>query len=133
MTPLNNILLIDDDSTTNLLNEIHIQNLGITNKITILDSAVKALDLIFEQNVHSDLIFLDLNMPVMNGWQFLEEYCARCKGQKSKIIILTASINPSDKEKAVNDSCVLDFVSKPLNKDKIMNLMATYENSLLNS
>ncbi|MFD0991066.1 response regulator [Mariniflexile jejuense] len=127
-----NVLLIDDDSTTNLLNEIHIKKAGIAKSITIADSALQALDIIFVEKKIPDLIFLDLNMPVMNGWQFLDEYCQRCTDTtKPIIIVLTASINPADKEMADNNSCVLDFVNKPLNKDKVKGIINKLENNII--
>jgi len=65
-----------------------------------------------------EIILLDLNMPVMDGWEFLEIFQQRFPefAAKTKIFILSSSINPSDREKAKSESNVVDFLSKPLDE-----------------
>ena len=71
-----------------------------------------------------DLIYLDLNMPVMNGWEFLEAMAAR-ERNGVKIFVLTSSIDPSDRRKAEENPLVSSMLEKPLDKEKIKQSLVT--------
>lgn len=64
-----------------------------------------------------DILLLDLNMPVCDGWKFLESYSNSNHNRKMDIYILSSSINPDDKKKASKFDMVNDFVSKPISND----------------
>lgn len=64
-----------------------------------------------------DILFLDLNMPVCDGWKFLEAYSNSSHKKKMDIYIISSSINPDDKKKASKFKMVNDFVSKPISND----------------
>ncbi len=72
-----------------------------------------------------DIIFLDLSMPIMDGWEFLEEYILLEPniGKKIKLFIFTSSISPHDIERAKNISVVSDFIIKPLLKEKYIEML----------
>ena len=74
-----------------------------------------------------DIIFLDLSMPIMDGWEFLEEYILLEPniGKKIKLFIFTSSISPHDIERAKNISVVSDFIIKPLLKEKFIEMLKT--------
>ena len=103
---INCILLIDDDKSTNFLHKIIIEETGVSEKVEAVQSGQEALDYLErkKEGVYPkpDLIFLDINMPGMNGWEFLEEYEKLDDNLKGEIMImmLTTSINPDDEEKA---------------------------------
>jgi|SRR6185437_9788487 len=124
---LNCILLIEDNEFTNIFNQKLIKNLGITEQVYVTESGKEALDFLlnkgrFEDNELSypnpDIIFLDINMPGMNGWEFIEEFKESKKDKSilSKIVMLTTSPNPDDEQKAKLISEIIAFKRKPLTK-----------------
>ena len=126
------ILLVDDDEFTNSLHKMVIEDVGISRHIEIAETVDLALDLLEcprEQDCKTpDLIFLDLNIPGMNGWDFLDSYRELKKNSSSKslIIILSNSSNPYDKKKAEGYSEVAGFRSKPLTDLMIHEIMDHY-------
>jgi|SRR5688572_1924227 len=117
---LNCVLLVDDDDIVNHLHKNIIEGEGLSKHIQVADSVNLAIDLLNCPKVvdckNPDLILLDLNMPGLNGWDFLDTYheLQKEKGKNSLIIILTNSHNPYDKKKAESYSEVVGFRSKPL-------------------
>src|SRR5215212_10175209 len=97
---LNCVLLIDDDEPTNFFNQIIIENTGCAEEIKTAQSGQEALE--YLTNISGsdksfpcpDLIFLDINMPAMNGWEFLEKYRTLDGHLKGKVMIvmLTTSL-----------------------------------------
>ncbi|MEM6644583.1 MAG: response regulator [Bacteroidota bacterium] len=122
------IILIDDDATTNYLNKIIIEKSGLVDQILVFDSATEALGF-FEQSageVNGSLVLLDINMPIMNGWEFLDRYSHLNEKGEEKIVLLTSSISPSDKKAAEENPYVADFKSKPLSSVVIKELVQEY-------
>lgn len=115
MIKLNEILLIDDDYATNLLHSIHIEQLNITSKIKVVENGVEAIEYLKKCTSLPNLIFLDINMPIMDGWTFLENYKKLWQPKDSFIVMLSSSINPEDHKKASKDLFIKHFASKPLN------------------
>lgn len=115
------ILFVDDDEISNFVSVKTIEDAGIADYIQSVTSAMDALEII-DQGIEGkvalpDLIFLDINMPVMNGWDFLEAY-RKIKDKLPRpirIIILTSSVYQQDKEKAATFEEVDDYTLKPLN------------------
>lgn len=120
---IKNLLLIDDDHTTLRLLTLMITRQGFAESVFTLNNGQEGVDY-FDQLVNSeegtvpDLIFLDINMPIMNGWDFLDEYSARFEHvfPDTKICMLTSSVDPMDKLQAFYYSSVITFISKPLFK-----------------
>ena len=114
------MLLIDDDEATNYINDIIIRDSGLVKKIEKANTGRKALDFLQSEtdNKHPqpDMILLDINMPAMDGWEFMEEYRSLEEDQKATIIVvmLTTSLNPEDEERARAIKEINDFRSKPL-------------------
>ncbi|MEL6133483.1 MAG: response regulator, partial [Bacteroidota bacterium] len=75
-----------------------------------------------------DLIFLDINMPSMTGWEFLDAYMQLSEEQKAKIVIcmLTTSRSPIEQEKAAQYDIINAFMSKPLTQDRLMDIIQTH-------
>lgn len=126
---LNCILLIDDDSDDNEYHEIILRKLAITEKIDIAINGVEAIKYLkTKDRVPPELIFLDINMPKMNGWEFLEEYKDLDVKQKAKVVImiLSTSTNPEYIKKANEIKEVTGYESKPLDKDMIERILTEH-------
>lgn len=132
MKKLNCVLLIDDDEPTNFLNEMIIAQLNCTESIVAVQSGREALDYLGAkeegQYPQPDLILLDINMPGMNGWEFLEKYKELDASQKGKVIImmLTTSLNPDDEAKAHGIADIKSFMRKPLTKEAFLDVLNQY-------
>lgn len=114
-------MLIDDDHITNFLNQEIIEELEVCENLSCYQNPLEALKDITTRISNSselpDYIFLDLNMPKLNGWGFLDTLINNHDENKLPLIyILTTSINPDDKAKSSNYSCIKGFYNKPLNE-----------------
>lgn len=120
--PLQCILLVDDNPDDNFFHERVIRNNQYSDCVISKESAKEALSFIKSRSKTEasqiDLIFLDINMPGMNGWEFLEEYNKLDKALQNGVIVvmLTTSDNPEDKAKAKEWGFTSDFKTKPLTK-----------------
>ena len=123
----NKILCIDDDPITLMLCKKVISKAGFSNNIdTVLngEEAINYFKKIKENNDKlPEIVFLDLNMPVMDGWDFLETLssneCCKIIFKDIKIIILSSTIDPKDIEKAKKYPEVHHFFSKPITKEML--------------
>ena len=121
-------MLIDDDEPTNFLSRLLIEEARCAEHIQVADSGRMALDFLSSGHNSPDLIFLDINMPAMNGWEFLEKYRQLDKGKQGKIVIimLTTSLNPDDKVKAAKIPEISGFENKPLSSELIDRVIKKY-------
>ncbi|HEY8934212.1 MAG TPA: response regulator [Cyclobacteriaceae bacterium] len=127
MKKLNCIMLIDDNPDDNFFHERVIRKCDAAENIIVMQAATVALEYLQSKpDMCPDLIFLDINMPGMNGWEFLEEYNKLDKSLQSRVIVimLTTSENPDDQIKAVN--IVTDFKTKPLTKEMLEEIITTH-------
>jgi len=129
---LNCILLIDDDKPTNFINEVVIKQLDCAEKIVVVQNGSEALDYLKSkddgEHPQPDLIFLDINMPAMNGWEFLEKYTELDKKQHGKVVVimLTTSLNQDDEKKASGIPYINGFKSKPLTPEIMLEVLEEY-------
>jgi CheY-like chemotaxis protein len=130
---LNCVLLIDDDEPTNFLNQIIIEGSGCAEEIKTAQSGREALDYLLRINSDQtypcpDLIFLDINMPAMNGWEFLEKYRQLDSHYKGKVMIvmLTTSLFPEDKQRSKEIQEISAFENKPLTEEKLDNILKKF-------
>ncbi len=125
------VMLIDDNEIDNLINQKMIEAAALTKHIYTCTGAKSAIE--FLRNVEKievadqvlpDLIFLDIDMPLMDGFQFLDEFekFVNLVKKKCKIIMLTSSINPQDFNKAKKYLNVKLYLNKPLSHESIRNL-----------
>lgn len=134
MKKLSSIIIIDDDSLANFLNETIIRDADCTEYIHVFQTAVKGLDFLSQSLVYegrekgferNSLILLDLHMPPPDGWTFLKEYLQLPEVNRKKytVIILSASINPEDLQRANSIADVSGFYNKPLTHDILMEIL----------
>ena len=115
--------IIDDDKLTVKLMGILISKNDFCEEIESFYDAQKAI-LKLKQNVGNnailpDAILLDLNMPIMDGWQFLDEFISLPITKEIQIFIMTSSIDPADIEMAATYKVVKDYIMKPITTQKL--------------
>jgi CheY-like chemotaxis protein len=125
---LRRIMLIDDDKNDNYFHEREIRktdsSITVIEKTTGLD-ALEYLELNKgNKEMLPDLIFLDINMPIIDGWEFLHAYNKLDKELQHGVVIimLSTSGDPEDIEKAKTFSCVSDYITKPLTQQIMENI-----------
>ncbi len=125
---LNCIMLIDDDADDNYYHQVILRKMDITDHIEVAESGPEALDYLKKENQIPDIIFLDINMPGMSGWDFLDEYKKLNARQKETVIIimLTTSISPADMAKADTMSEITSFRSKPMTREMLNDILERY-------
>ena len=118
---LQEILLVDDSHSDNFIHERRIRNMNVTERIVTKYNGREAIDYLstaLSEDTYPapDLIFLDINMPVMDGWEFLEEYAKLPDEKKARIVLamLTTSTAAQDKERAQKFHQLSKFITKPL-------------------
>jgi len=122
------VLLIDDDQISNLINERVVKKSGVAEQVVVCNSAKSGLEFLSslqgQQAAGPEVILLDINMPVMDGFGFLEEFSRYPAPFRDKVAIamLTSSLNEMDKTRSFQFENVVDFISKPLNETKIKEL-----------
>lgn len=130
------VLLIDDDRPTNFLHKKIIERTGIAVEVQSLTSASEALEFLTGTGKYEDMpqlnrpgiIFLDINMPGMNGWEFMDAYHQLTESQRARIVVimLTTSLNADDRERAMQDKDIATFYHKPLRSEMVMELVNQY-------
>jgi CheY-like chemotaxis protein len=127
MKKLRCVLLVDDDPTANFVNETLLEDLQVSNQLLVAYNGKQAMELLeqeCETNDCPELILLDINMPVMNGFEFLKAYQALAFAHKQSVVIvmLTTSLNPRD-IKQMDELPIQGFLNKPLTEAMVRELL----------
>jgi len=136
---LKSILLIDDDEPTNFLNKMILEDMGCAEHIEIVQSGREAISyLTGGKDIEGakpfpmpDLIFLDINMPAMDGWEFLELFriMAARRQKKAVMIMLTTSLNPEDEIKSAAVAEITTYKNKPLSRNMMEDILQNHFNN----
>lgn len=123
-----NVLLVDDDQIFNLLNQKTLQMLGIVGEIHVARNGSEALELINQYYIGSralpEVILLDLNMPIMDGFGFIEAFhrLSIPNIEKTLIIVVTSSDNPNDLKRA-KELGITNYLTKPLSETELRQVL----------
>ena len=120
------LLFIDDDPSCNYFHEIIVEESGVACSFTFFNDPTQGLQYVIdchekEAERTPTHIFLDLNMPKLDGWEFLQRMEER-RIDTYNLFILTTSGNPKDKKRALEHPLVVDFLCKPLSLDFLFQL-----------
>lgn len=124
MAKFTDVLLVEDDPITIMVCERIMKMTFFAEKVTSCENGKIAFDFLMSSRVSDTLpkiIFLDINMPVMNGWDFLEELNKVKSDFKElpRIYLLSSTVDPEDYLKAKKFLLIKDFISKPLSKEAL--------------
>lgn len=113
------LLIIDDDPISILILKKNLEIIAISQEIITFNNGKEAFNHLEKINLNNNkyVIFLDINMPVMNGWEFLNKVDRLITLQNTTIYLLTSSINKADMEKAKQFPLIKKYISKPICKD----------------
>lgn len=121
------LVFIDDDYATNFYHKVIVRDSGLVENYLFFATAKEALSYFKEQEKTGNLekpdaIFLDINMPEINGWEFLDLYAESTHDKAPIYIMLTTSLNPNDKERAELNPLVRGLKNKPLTETHLEEL-----------
>ncbi|WP_062057600.1 response regulator [Aquimarina longa] len=127
MKKIKTFLLVDDNNSTNFFNKTIIQKTESVEEVLIAKNGAEAIEYI-RSGVIPEVIFLDINMPVMNGWEFLDTYRKLNNTSEKTIIILMigTELAEEDIEKARNMVEIKEFRDKMLTKEIVCDIISTY-------
>ena len=131
MEKLTKVLLVDDDSTTNFLNSQLLRRLGVVEQLLVAQNGIEALEILeqtcseLSDSASPILVLLDVNMPVMNGLDFLETYQRHPLAQKCQVVVvmLTTSEHSRDLERIKAVPLAADILTKPLTRQKVETIL----------
>lgn len=126
------VMLIDDNEIDNFINQKMIEGCQFAERVYVHTSSKSALEfyhnLVRAEGIPDELfpavIFLDINMPIMDGFQFMEEFekIESKHREKTKVVMLTTSISPIDIENSKKKKYVSQFFNKPLTEEQLQQL-----------
>lgn len=123
--PQFDVMLVDDNSSDTLIYEIAFRRSGLARSIQVFEDGHSALDYLKRQDL-PDIVFLDIHMPEMDGFEFLDEFAELPDDirEGTKLYMISSSLDPNDKERAEAHPLVNAFVGKPLTGTRLQHLLA---------
>ena len=130
---LRRVLLIDDSAADNYYHKRILRKADVVEEVIIKENGKEALEYLKtvmsnDRFPQPELVFLDINMPVMNGWEFLDAYEKLQLNQKADLVVsmLTTSASPRDRERAKEYDCLMGYEEKPLTVEKVIELVRMF-------
>jgi CheY-like chemotaxis protein len=126
------IMLVDDDPDDNYIHQLVIDDWGHCDAVRIAENGTEALAYLSDTQspdyIRPEVILLDINMPGMNGFEFLDEYHKLADNLKSHVVVmmLTTSLNPADAQRAGQFDEVTGYRNKPLTKAMLNDVLGQY-------
>lgn len=132
-TTFKNIMLVDDNEIDNFINQKIVEGISFSEHVFIYNNGQSAIEYLknlqnnfeFNEDLYPEYIFLDINMPIMDGHQFIEEFESLDSKIKDncKIAVLTSSLNPIDRNLVSKSKRVVSFINKPLTEESLNALL----------
>ncbi|MEM1337077.1 MAG: response regulator [Bacteroidota bacterium] len=126
---INKILLLDDNKATNFIHKKFIRMTGCAKEVVSFEIGANALQYLEDkENSFPNLIFVDINMPTMNGWEFFEHFSKidRVERESCRSILLTTSLSPNDEDQMAEVKAVDEILIKPLEPNAIGTIVEKY-------
>lgn len=123
-----NIILIDDDEADNYLHKRAIEKSGHYKVLQVFQLAVTALEWLKETDETVDLIFLDINMPIMSGFEFLEQYNSLKESKKAESVIVMLTSSADDRDIKQAEQMGAKYVHKPLTEQVFKSVLTELSN-----
>tara|TARA_R110002050_G_scaffold56512_1_gene127021 strand:+ start:123540 stop:123941 length:402 start_codon:yes stop_codon:yes gene_type:complete len=129
---VNSILLVDDDESTNFINSVFIKKLDIDVDVYKALNGVEALEIIegtiADPDFYPCLIILDINMPIMNGWTFLDKYKKLSPSIKNNCVVVMTTVSEDEKDliRANKSEEIKEYFQKPMSDEKFSQLINKY-------
>nr|WP_294949272.1 response regulator [uncultured Mucilaginibacter sp.] len=133
---LDGILLIDDDLATNFIHTKIIERASVGATVKAITNVSEALDFLTFSGAYQNtpeiprpgLILLDINMPGLNGWDFMNAYHQLDESMKAKavVVMVSTSLNPDDKNRALIDKEIVTFITKPIRPENLTEVVEQY-------
>jgi len=116
---MKHVLIIDDDAVSVLILKKMLSNAGFLENPMVFYNGSEAFDFLSKNYASNDLyfVFLDINMPIMNGWGFLESIQTVIHPNNFIVYLLTSSTSEQEKSKSKDYQCIKKFISKPISKE----------------
>ena len=125
------VVIIDDDAVVLFLHKILVQRSTLSSSLQCFNNGTEAYSYLCNRTSnHPILVLLDINMPFMSGWEFLEKLSQDACDQNVWVAMVTSSINSSDRKKAEKYQKVIDYLEKPLSKEACEILHSKFQRSL---
>ena len=124
MKKINCVLLVDDDNINNFINERLLKKLNITHNVKVAMNGEEALDFLKSnaENLFPELILLDINMPEMNGIEFLKNFKKMVLDYNIRVILLTGIVTPEIRKKLASLGYA-DVIEKPFSEEKLWSIL----------
>lgn len=129
MVKFKSVLLVDDDYISNFIADHLLSKLGVCENVNFARNGDEALKFLKETSQFPELILLDINMPVMDGFEFIDTFRElNMDKNKTRIIIYTASFNQKDLS-MLKSIGFEDFIIKPLTEEKLLNILKLFDHN----